>query len=85
MNLKLIIIPLALISTQIIAAPKIESLNHTIGTGIPKTSKIAADNSYDSISFSFNTGPIDIHPIAKARGFLPQDGHVRPQECSWLR
>lgn len=27
---------------------------------------------------------VDILPIAKARGFLLQDGHVRPQECSWL-
>ncbi len=28
---------------------------------------------------------LDIHPIAKARGFLLQDGHVRPREYSSLR
>ena len=40
---------------------------------------ILIDNKKRELTSTFKI--IDIHPIAKARGFLLQDGHARPQEC----
>ena len=47
---------LLIATTASFAAPKIEGISNKPGAGIPKTTRFAADGTYDSYSFRFNTG-----------------------------